>query len=124
MMIKKMIAMAVCISFLGTGCGEKSLDKQLVGTWVLEGETANTSVEFVFYEDGSYKRSKTRYGETSLQVSGDYKVVSEEEIELTSDSSGLGSDMGHIAGIHGFELEEDVLTIKGGGGKGVYRKSK
>lgn len=123
-MLKKVIAVILCTLFLCTGCGEKSIDKQLVGNWRLEGGREDRFTEIVFYKDGSYKHANNYDGDEELNVSGDYKVVSDDEIELTSSTSGLGSDMFHIAGIHGFSLEGDTLTIKGGGGQGTYYKAK
>lgn len=115
----KMLVIAA-IFMLCIGCGKKSVDKQLVGKWQLEGGDDTVYVEFVFYEDGSYKRAKIHYGDEDVQVSGDYKVVSDEDIELTSTATGLGQDDFHIAGIHKFTLDGDTFTLQGGGGAGTY----
>lgn len=115
--MKKMIRimMVICVILICAGCGSNSsVEKKLVGTWYYD---ENDAVELVFYEDGSY-----RHGNGAVQVNGDYKLVSENEIELTSNASGLGADSWHVAGIHEFSLDGDVLTIKGGGAAGTYHK--
>lgn len=110
------IMMVTAIMLVCAGCGmNKTPESKLIGTWIGEG----TSEELVFYKDGSYKSQMGAF-----QVSGDYKLVSDEEIELTSNAQGLGADMEHVAGIHGFSLEGDTLIIKGGGAAGTYHKSK
>ena len=116
--MKKLWEMIILVGILlmCVGCGAgSSPEKELVGTW--EGEQSGEKL--VFYEDGSYKAEIGAF-----QTSGDYKLVSEDEIELTSNAYGLGADMEHVAGIHGFSLEEDKLTIKGGGADGIYHKIK
>lgn len=111
------VIMMMCVLVLLAGCGSgSSTEKQLVGTWY---DDENDAIELVFYKDGSY-----RHGNANVQVNGDYKLVSEDEIELTSNASGLGADMWHVAGIHGFSLDGDTLTIKSGGGAGSYHKGK
>ncbi|MDC7289644.1 hypothetical protein NXH76_17725 [Blautia schinkii] len=111
------IMIMVCVLTMCVGCSfGSSTEKKLVGTWY---DDENDAIELVFYEDGSY-----RHGNSAVQVNGDYKLVSENEIELTSNASGLGADMWHVAGIHEFSLDGDTLTIKSGGGAGTYHKGK
>lgn len=117
--MKKLIKVVILtgILLMCAGCSSSSsTESKLVGTWIYDD---NDAVELVFYKDGSY-----RHGNSSVQVNGDYKLVSEDEIELTSNESGLGADMWNVAGIHEFSLEEDTLTIEGGGASGTYHKSK
>lgn len=95
---------------------ENSVEKQLVGTWIYED---NDKVELVFYKDGTY-----RHGNDAVQVNGDYKVLSDTEIELTSNQSGLGQDMWHVAGVRKFDLDGDTLILDGGGATGTYHRSK
>lgn len=110
------ISVAILCCGLFTACGSKKGEDALVGTWYYD---ENDAVELVFYKDGSY-----RHGNKSVQVAGDYKLVSENEIELTSNESGLGADMWHVAGIHKFSLEDGTLIIESGGAAGEYHKSK
>lgn len=107
--------MAMCLG--GAGCGTGSAtESKLVGTWYAEESDA---IELVFYKDGTY-----RHGNASEQVNGDYKIVSENEIEFTSNQQGLGADMWHVAGIHEFIFEDDTLTILSGGARGTYYRKK
>jgi len=112
--MKKAIIFMVSIVFLilCIGCGSESnsdsLEKKLVGSWNDEDGTEM----MVFYKDGAYRHGRVTGANV---VNGDYKVLSENELELTTNQSGLGQDMLHIAGIHKFELDGDELHFSSRG---------
>lgn len=114
--MKATIIFCILIVFICTGCGAKS-NKNLVGRW----NDAEGKEMMVFYKDGTYQFGKGTMGE----VTGDYKTVSDNEVELTSNNSGLGNDMWHITGIHEFEIDGEELSIYSMGSCGnivLYRQ--
>lgn len=113
--MKRVISVVIflCI-LLCAGCSN-SAEKNLVGTW-----SDHSGREFVFYEDGTYLYGKGYAGE----VNGDYKLLSDTEIEFTSNSQGLGADPWNVAGVQEFELNGDTLIIKTGGVADTYTKTK
>lgn len=97
-----MMIMLISSSLL-TGCGSGEAKTGLVGKWEAvdhEGEVLN------FNNDGTYMYTTTN----GNNASGSYKV-SDNEIQMTSDASGLGADLNKVSGLHEFTLEGNELSF-------------
>lgn len=116
---KKILVTCLCVILISVaigiqGCGKNSVESKLVGTWKLED---STTIELVFYEDGTW-----RHGNGTIQVSGDYNLLSDHEIELINNGTAY-DDSWHIAGIHEFTLDGNKLAFeKLGAAPGTYIK--
>lgn len=106
MKVKKILSMVImlvlCCS-LFTACGSKKEKDAIVGKWEAidhEGEILN------FNSDGTYMYTTPN----GNNASGSYKV-SDNEIQMTSDASGLGADLNKVSGLHEFTLEGSALSF-------------
>lgn len=102
---KIVLAVSVVILCCGllTACGSKKGEDVLVGKWEAidhEGEILN------FNDDGTYMYTTVN----GNNASGSYKV-SENEIQMTSDASGLGADLNKVSGLHDFTLDGSKLCF-------------
>lgn len=96
------IFILVCYCML-TACGSKKGEDALVGKWEAV-EHAGTVL--IFNEDGTYMYTTTN----GNNASGSYKVT-DNEIQMTSDASGLGADLDKVSGLHEFTLEGNTLSF-------------
>lgn len=106
----------LCLGLL-TACAGKKGESALVGKWEAvdhEGEILN------FNDDGTYMYTTPN----GNNASGSYKV-SDNEIQMTSDASGLGADLNKVSGLHEFTLDGNELSFSGlGFASTEYMKAK
>lgn len=96
------VAAILCCGLL-SACGSKKGENALVGKWEAvdhEGEVLN------FNDDGTYMYTTPN----GNNASGSYKV-SDSEIQMTSDASGLGADLNKVSGLHEFTLDGNKLSF-------------
>lgn len=103
MKIILMVSMVMLFCGLFTACGGKKGENALVGKWEAvdhEGEILN------FNDDNTYMYTTVN----GNNASGSYKVT-DNEIQMTSDASGLGADLNKVSGLHEFTLEGNKLSF-------------
>lgn len=99
--IRYMMFLLICCS-LFTACGSKGKDA-LVGKWEA---VEHEGTVLIFNDDGTYMYTTTN----GNNASGSYKVIND-EIQMTSDASGLGADLDKVSGLHKFVLEGNTLSF-------------
>lgn len=110
-----MFMLIACVSF--TACGGKKNENALVGKW---SAVRNEDEILIYNDDGTYIYDTPN----GNNASGSYKV-SDNEIQMTSDASGLGADMNHVSGVHEFKLDgESLLFSELGAAAKEYTKVK
>lgn len=116
--ITKCIVIMWClVCVLLTACGSKKNENALVGKW---SAVRNEEEILIFNDDGTYMYDTPN----GNNASGSYKV-SDNEIQMTSDASGLGADMNHVSGVHEFTLDgESLLFSEFGAAAKEYTKVK
>ena len=96
------ILVLLCIGML-SGCGKKKPEDALVGKW----ESVDRKGEsFIFNDDGTYMYTALNGNDAT----GTYKIT-DNEMQLTSDASGLGADLNKVSGLHEFTLDGDTLSF-------------
>ena len=97
------MVMFVLCCVLFTSCGSKKAEDALVGKW----EAVDHEGEILYFnDDGTYMYTTVN----GNNASGSYKVV-DNEIQMSSDASGLGADLNKVSGLHKFTLDENKLLF-------------
>lgn len=96
------IFVVVCICML-SACGNRKSGDKLVGKW----EAVDHAGEILnFNDDGTYMYTTVN----GNNASGSYKI-SDNEIQMTSDASGLGADLNKVSGLHEYTFDGDTLIF-------------